>query len=129
MPRLVLIVDDNPQAASTLEIALDGLEGCEICVASSGREALRLIAARVAGTIAAIVTDLQMPGIDGFDLIEMLRKDPEFRRVPIIVSSATTDPDVPDRVRRLGADAFYPKPCSPTRIRQHLEKLLNEDRP
>jgi len=128
MPRLVLIVDDNPQAATTLEIALEGLEGCEISVASSGSEALSLIAGRPVETIAAVVTDLEMPGTDGFDLIEKLRTDPDFRRVPIIVSSASTDPAVPDRVRRLGANAFYPKPFSPAEIRKHLEKLLNEDR-
>ena len=128
MTRLVLIVDDNPHAATTLEIALDGLEGCEILVASNGREALRVIAASQVETIAAIITDLEMPGMDGFDLIEKLRTDPGLRRVPIIVSSASTDPAVPDRVRRLGADAFYLKPYSPARIRKHLEMLLNEQR-
>lgn len=124
MARLVLIVDDCPQSAVTLEIALQGLPGVETLVAGTGAEALRLM--ETAGRpVDAIITDLEMPNMDGFELIERIRTDQRFRRLPIIVSSATTDPSTPERLRRLGADAFFPKPFSPAELRNQLEQLLN----
>jgi CheY-like chemotaxis protein len=124
MARLVLIVDDCPQSAVTLEIALQGLPGVETLVAGTGAEALRLM--ETAGRpVDAIITDLDMPSMDGFELIERIRADQRFQRLPIIVSSATTDPATPDRVRRLGVNAFFPKPFSPTELRNQLEQLLN----
>jgi CheY-like chemotaxis protein len=125
MSRLILIVDDSPQTATNLEIALLSLAGLEVAVASSGREALRLLESS-ASECAAVITDLEMPAMDGFELIERLRADPRFARLPIIVSSGSCDPEAPDRVRRLGADAFFLKPYSPTELKNRLEQLLHE---
>jgi two-component system, chemotaxis family, chemotaxis protein CheY len=124
MARLILIVDDCPNAAGNLEIALQGLPGVETLTASTGAEALQLIEAD-SRPLAAVVTDLEMPRMDGFELIERLRADRRFKRLPIIVSSASTDPGTPDRVRRLGADAFFLKPYSLAELRNQLEQLLN----
>jgi CheY-like chemotaxis protein len=125
MARLVLIVDDSPQAATNLEIALLAVDGIEVAVANSGAEALRIIDANPC-PLAAVITDLEMPRIDGFELIRRLRADPRFARLPIIVSTGATDPGAPDRARRLGADAFFLKPYSPAELRNRLERLLHE---
>lgn len=123
-PRTVLIVEDAQAWASTLEIALAPISHLEVALAGNGAEALAALAANGA-TICAILTDLQMPRMDGFELIERVRSDSRYSRLPIIVLSGDTDPRTPEKVRRLGADAFFLKPYSPTQVRQKLEQLLH----
>ena len=126
MVRTVLIVEDSPQMAANLEIALSTLETMEVRVAGSGAEALRWLEAQPDGGVAAVVTDLDMPRVDGFELIERLRSNLRFASTPIIVSSGSTDPDSPVRAMRLGADAYFTKPYSPGELRKKLETLLKE---
>ena len=125
MSRVVLIVEDCPEAASNLEIALGVLPGLEVTVRASGAEALEYLRAPRRRDVAALVTDLEMPRMSGFELIERVRSDPRFLHLPIIVISGATDPGAYDRVLRLGASAYFAKPYSPGEVRNHLERLLN----
>jgi CheY-like chemotaxis protein len=63
--------------------------------------------------------------MDGFELIETVRSDPRYGRLPIIVLSGDTDPSTPERVRRLGANAFFSKPYSPAEVRNKVKELVN----
>jgi CheY-like chemotaxis protein len=75
--------------------------------------------------VGAVVTDLNMPRMDGFEFIERIRAEPRHRRLPIIVVSGDTDPGTPGRLAALGANAFFPKPYSPAQVRLKLEQLLD----
>jgi CheY-like chemotaxis protein len=125
MPRIVLIVEDADTCASTLEIALSGMKDVSVITTPSGDEAWRLLEDGVHQP-TAIVTDLEMRGIDGFELIERVRGHRILGAVPIIVITGSADPEAPDRVRRLGADAFFTKPYSPVVVREKLEQLLKK---
>src|SRR5580765_3625279 len=107
----VLIVDDSENSASMLEMAFLGIPDVRVVQAPSGVEALRILDA-AATPVRAVVTDLNMPRMDGFELIRRIRSDMRLRATPIIVVSADTDPDTPGRVAALGVDAFFPKPFS-----------------
>jgi CheY-like chemotaxis protein len=122
--RTVLIVEDSDTSADTLEIALLSLPDVSVAHAASGRKAWQLIQNE---GVAAIVTDLHMPHMDGFELIERVRAAGGAARVPIIVISGDSDPGTPERVRRLGADAYFAKPYSPAAVRETLERLLHEN--
>jgi CheY-like chemotaxis protein len=122
--RTVLIVEDSDTSADTLEIALLSLPDVSVAHAASGRKAWQLIQNQ---GVAAIVTDLHMPLMDGFELIERVRAAGGAARVPIIVISGDSDPGTPERVRRLGADAYFAKPYSPAAVRETLERLLHEN--
>jgi len=122
--RTVLIVEDSDTSADTLEIALLSLPDVSVAHAATGRKAWQLIQNQV---VAAIVTDLHMPHMDGFELIERVRAAGGAARVPIIVISGDSDPGTPERVRRLGADAYFAKPYSPAAVRETLERLLHEN--
>ena len=74
--------------------------------------------------VAAIVTDLEMPRMNGYELIEILSRTPKWALTPIIVSSGSVDPDAPARARRLGANAYFAKPYSPMMLRKTLTNLL-----
>jgi two-component system, cell cycle response regulator DivK len=123
MARTVLIVEDGDNVAP-LEIALASLDGIRVLVLPDGRDALALLRADPAD-LAAIVTDLHLPHVDGFELVEAVRADRRYSHVPIVVVSGDSHPDVPNRLRHLGADAFFSKPYSPAEIRQTLEGLLH----
>jgi CheY-like chemotaxis protein len=122
MSRLVLIVDDAEQCAETLELAFFGLPGVDVTAAQSAEDALRLMAQK---PVSAFVTDLHLPGMSGFDLIRRVREQPAYAHIPILVISGDCDPGTPDRLRALGADAFFPKPYSPSAVRKKLEMLLD----
>jgi CheY-like chemotaxis protein len=126
-PRSVLIVEDSENSAATLEIALLGIPGLSVRLASSGLEALRILD-REDG-IDAIVTDLNMPRMDGFELIRRVRQHQRLAATPIIVVSADTDPRTPERIADLGVDAFFPKPYSPAEVRRKLEQILHATTP
>jgi CheY-like chemotaxis protein len=120
----VLIVEDSENSAATLEIAFLGIPGLSVRMASSALEALRILDGD-GGGIRAIVTDLNMPRMDGFELIRRIRENRKLNATPIIVVSADTDPTTPDRIAQLGVSAFFPKPYSPAQVRRKLEQILN----
>jgi CheY-like chemotaxis protein len=122
--RAILIVEDSENSAAMLEMAFLGIPDVRVMQAPSGIEALRILDA-AATPVRAIITDLNMPRMDGFELIRRIRGDTRLRATPIIVVSADTDPDTPSRVAALGVDAFFPKPFSPAQVRRTLEQLLN----
>ena len=124
MPRIVLIVEDTEYCATLLEVALLSLPDIELRIASTAQEALKLLN-NSAANIAAMITDLHLPRIDGFDLIAQVRSLPRHRRLPILVVSGDSDLNTPERLRNLGADAYLPKPYSPAEVRHTLERLLN----
>ena len=121
--RTILIVDDSETCVTNLEIAIGGIPGIRVTFASSGVEAIRSLQ-REGESISAVVTDVRMPGLDGFALIRYIRSDRTHFSIPIIVVSGDTDPDTPARTSQLGANAFFAKPYSPLAVRKTLEKLL-----
>ena len=121
MPFILIVEDDDDIAP--LEIALACIDGVRVTVLTDGRQALKLLQS-AKSEIAAVITDLNLPFVDGFDLVAAIRADGRYRRLPIIVVSGDDDPEIRDRVTKLGADAFFAKPYSPPEIRHTLEGLL-----
>jgi len=121
--KQVLIVEDGDNVAP-LEIALAALDGVKVLIVANGRDALSLL--RTASVqIAAVVTDLHLPHVDGFELVRAIRADHRYFRMPVVVVSGDSHPDVPEQVRRAGADAFFLKPYSPAEILKTLKGLLS----
>jgi len=121
--RGVLIVDDSEHSATMLEIAFSTIPGVSLLLASSAVDAWRML--HGGASVRAIVTDLNMPRMDGFELIRRVRQDRELAAIPIIVISADTDPATPARIAELGVDAYFPKPFSPAQICRKLEQILD----
>jgi DNA-binding response OmpR family regulator len=118
----LLIVDDAVDCASTLELALVQLRGVNVVSTRSAEEALVILESR---TVSGVITDLQLPEMSGLDLIARIRAGSKGARVPIIVVSANSDPSAPETALRLGANAFFPKPFSPSAVRKKLEELIH----
>jgi CheY-like chemotaxis protein len=118
--RRVLVVDDyedNRQLyAETLVHS-----GFEVDEAVDGLEAL---AKADAVTPDAIVMDLSMPRMDGWEAIRRLRAEPRTRSTPIIVLSGHAVGDELERAMKAGADEACPKPCTPDDLVRRVRKLL-----
>jgi two-component system chemotaxis response regulator CheY len=120
----ILIVDDTPTSATALELACAGIRGVHVRTVSSALEAVRILQ-REDGPVCAVITDLRMPVMDGFQLVEFMRAHSRHAATPVVVVTADTDPDTPERMARLGADAYFAKPFSPGAVRQTVERLLH----
>jgi CheY-like chemotaxis protein len=117
-------VEDVATCAATLEVAFYSIPDIAVVVFPAARDALRMLDC-VDCTVRAVVTDLNMPSMDGFEFIERIRSTPRHRDLPIIVVSGDTDPHTPERLSALGANAFFSKPYSPAQVRLKLEQLLD----
>jgi CheY-like chemotaxis protein len=125
---IILIVEDSETCSTTLEMALLGVGKMQTRTARSGREALAILEG---APVRAIVTDLQLRApagleMDGFELIEHVRARSSPSALPILVTSGDSDPGNSERLRQLGADAYFVKPYSPAALRRTLEQLLHD---
>jgi two-component system alkaline phosphatase synthesis response regulator PhoP len=102
----VLVVDDEPQVAWVLRFSLEH-EGFRTYTASNGIEALEELQKH---SPRVIVLDLMMPEMDGWTVMERIKKLPLDQRPRIVIVSALTGPEEKAKATALGADAFVPKP-------------------
>jgi two-component system chemotaxis response regulator CheY len=98
----------------------------EVTEATSGFDAMRLLPRT---RFDLIVTDINMPDVNGLELIHFIRKSAQYRSTPlVIISTQATERDV-ERGKKLGADAFVPKPFTPELLRTTCAALLVSGRP
>ncbi len=120
MSKRLLVVDDEPNLLRAVAAVLRG-EGFEISTARSGREALVAVAEN---TPDLIVSDVRMPGMDGFELARRLRRAPNFALLPIIFLTAKDETE--DRVEgfRAGVDVYLTKPFEPDELVAVINNIL-----
>jgi len=121
MTRTVLVVEDT-DLCDALEVALTKVPRVRVRTVATAEEALRWLAE---DDICALVTDLHLPHMDGFELIEAVRAHPRRASLPILVISGDSDPRTPARLAGLGANAYFSKPYSPAEVRSRLEQLID----
>ena len=124
MTRTALIVEDTPMATTPLEVALAGIDGMETMVVTNGQKAIDYLEGDLGNNVCAVLTDLNMPIVDGFELITHLRSVKRFCTLPVVVLSGCTEHGAARRSLEIGANAFFAKPYSPTEVRRKLEELL-----
>jgi CheY-like chemotaxis protein len=122
MSRTILIVEDTEPGRDILEMALMQLPDTIVRSVATAEEALICLASN---DIDALVTDLNLPQMDGFQLIEAVRARSHRSGIPIMVISGDNDPRTPERLINLGASAYFAKPYSPAQVRQRLEELID----
>lgn len=118
----ILIIEDDLEVRATLGDILE-LNEFRTILASNGREGL---AAAKSVKPAVIITDLAMPVMSGFELLEALRVDPDLRMIPVIVISAKVDRDANRRAMELGASDFLTKPFSEDEVIHSIATRLEQ---
>lgn len=116
-----LIVDDSPAMRRQLATALQRVPGLRAVEAGDGADAWRKLAS---GTFDILLTDINMPTLDGLKLISLVRAGGTHQRVPIVV--ITTEGAEADRRRALslGADGYLVKPVQSTQVVDAVKLLL-----
>ena len=125
MIATILVVDDSATTRSLVASYLTDWDGVEVVEAASGFEALRVLPAR---RVDLIVTDINMPDINGLELISFVRANPNYRRIPVVI--ITTENSAEDRKRGLdlGASDYLVKPFGPADLRRAVEAALGRER-
>src|SRR5215831_20287886 len=120
----ILLVDDTPENLVSLEAALSGL-GEELVMANSGKEALRHL---LNDDFAAILLDVRMPEMDGFETAELIRSRPRSRQVPILFLTGYRNEEHLFRGYDLGAVDFLFKPIVPEVLRSKVAVFVELSR-
>jgi DNA-binding response OmpR family regulator len=118
--KTVLIVDDDPGILLSLDFLMKKA-GFTVLVARDGDEALQLVADHLPD---AILLDIMMPGVDGYEVCKTVKSNPKWSHAKIIMLSAKSrDTDIA-KARELGADQYITKPFSTKNLLSEVNKLL-----
>ena len=123
-PGLILFVDDSEPIRDLFGAHLRQ-QGHEVVVAGDGLEAQRLLGTR---PFELILTDLEMPRLNGFQLLEHLKADPRYREIPVIVISGHGELDGIAYCIKRGAEDYLPKPCNRTILKARVDACLEKKR-
>ncbi len=119
----ILIVDDSRSALFMLKkvISLSGAPIGNILTAGNGLEAIDVLQEQM---VDLIMTDIHMPDMDGFQLIEYLKKNHAFKHIPIIVITTEGRDKYITKAKTLGAVDYIKKPFQPERVKQVILQTL-----
>lgn len=116
----VLVIEDSASVRRLIEVCLRVL-GIEVSSASDGLSGLEAIREQ---SPDAVVLDIGLPGVDGWEVLRQLRDDDATAGIKVLVLTAHAQPEMADKAAKGGADSFMTKPFRPIDLRVQVEKLL-----
>jgi DNA-binding response OmpR family regulator len=122
MAKKVLVIEDSRNIVAVVKIALEAC-GYEVKVAQDGVAAMEEV---FASRPDLILLDLVIPKMDGFMVLEGLKKEEKTRNIPVIVISAKAAEEDIKRARELGASEYMVKPFNPEELRGTVAKVLGQ---
>lgn len=123
MARHILLVEDNPASLELMRYLLMS-DGHEVLLATDGRQAIEHLAAGPNSSPALVLTDIQMPNLDGYQLLAHIRADPRLQALPVVALTAYSMPGDQERVMRAGFDGYLSKPIDPEAVLQQVRAML-----
>lgn len=120
MSANILTVDDSASIRMTTKIALSNA-GYQVTEAVDGADGL---SRAKSGSFDLIVTDLNMPNMNGLEMIEALRRSPAHTGIPIIFLTTESDADMKSRAKSAGATGWVTKPFDPENLVKIVKKVL-----
>lgn len=120
MTKTIMTVDDSPSVRQCVRIALSSA-GYEVIEAGDGQEAFDKFESSAA---SMLITDLNMPNIDGIELIKKIRATPAGKFIPIIFLTTESDRAVKNTARAAGASGWISKPFNEEQLLAVVKKLL-----
>lgn len=117
----LLVVDDMSTSRGLILQALDAMGLQQVAHASSGAEAL---AALQRSPAHLVISDFNMPGMDGLQLLQALRTEAKTRTIGFILITGRADREIVDRGRSLGMNNFLKKPFTPAEMRACIEAVV-----
>lgn len=121
MPYCILLVEDNPASLELMRYLLQS-DGHDTLLATNGHEAIKQLAVTLPDLV---VTDIQMPELDGYQLLAHIRADVRLHALPVVALTAYSMPGDQERVMRAGFDGYMSKPIDPETILQEIRTYLD----
>ena len=122
MAKRILVIEDNPV---NLELMTDLLEafGFIVLAARGGAQGIDLVRQE---KLDLIICDVQMPGMDGYEVANYLKRDPMLRRIPLVAVTALAMVGDRERVLAAGFDGYIDKPISPELFKKQVEAFMGK---
>ena len=116
----VLVVEDSPTMRQLIVFALRRISGFEIIEANDGVDGLKKLSTE---KFDLIITDINMPIMDGLKLVSMVRNDPNYKDTPIIIITTEGATEDRERALALGANEYITKPIQTRQILETVKRL------
>ena len=116
----ILLVEDDPDIQTVTSLALGSFGGFEVRICGSAQDAVDA-AARFLPDL--ILLDVMMPGMDGLDALQALRRHPAVAAVPVVFLTARVQPHEVQRYHELGSLAVIPKPFEPSELASRIRAI------
>lgn len=120
----ILVVDDSRMNRLKLSRSLEH-QGYTVGLAEDGQQALDMLESQ---TFDVVLLDIIMPGMDGYQVLETIKADPELRHIPVIVISALDEIESAVRCIEMGAEDYLSKPFNPVLLKARLNACLQKKR-
>ncbi len=121
MGKTILVVDDSATVRKFASISLS-MQGFTVITAQDGMDALEKLPGQI---VDLVITDLNMPHMDGFELIRSLRENNEYKDLPIIILTSLSDSINKERGKSLGVHSYIVKPFSLEKIQYEVSKYIS----
>lgn len=123
MAKTIFIVDDSASLRRVVAIALNGA-GYDVIEAGDGVEGLEKLAKLAGQKIHLIISDVNMPRMDGIEFVTKVKQNPIYKFTPVIMLTTEGNDDMKDRGRAAGAKAWIIKPFNPPQMLNAVTKLI-----
>ena len=120
--KSVLVVDDSSTTRSLITSMLEDIGGIDVFEASSGFEALKILPRR---PFDLVVTDINMPDINGFELVSFVKNNEKYKNIPVIFVSTKRNEGEINKGMSLGAFAYITKPFNTEEFHGIVKKALS----
>jgi two-component system, chemotaxis family, chemotaxis protein CheY len=121
MDQNIMVVDDSATVRKFITVSLE-MQGFKVVQACDGMEALEKLPLQ---KVDLIITDLNMPNMDGFELIRNLRSYEQYQDIPVIILSSLSDQASREQGMSIGAHSYLVKPFSLEKVQYEVSKYLN----
>lgn len=121
--KRILIVEDSSMTRSMIRAVVEEFDDYETVEAKNGFEALKLLPTE---EFSLIITDINMPDINGLELINFVKKNPRYKDIPLMIISTEKSEEDKRRGMSMGANAYVTKPFNPEDLQAAIEGLLNK---
>lgn len=120
--NIIVVVDDSPTVVKFVSFTLRN-SGFDVITACDGMDAMEKISS-AEGNIRMVITDLNMPNVDGYTLIDTLRQNNDYAETPIIILSSEEEDADKERGKAVGASSYLVKPFRPDALLSEVGKYL-----
>ena len=119
--KKILVTEDSPTMRSLLVSTIEAMDCFDIVEAGSGFEALRVLPRE---KFDLIITDINMPDINGLELVSFVRNNPNYKDIPLfIISTEGSEKDM-EKGMSLGANEYLVKPFNPVKLQELIRKYF-----